>query len=93
MDIAELKDKLFEINQMGYVVRNRRVKGIVLPTDEFIVTTFQQHRFVHKETIVRNIPNKRMPKKNSPSNITGETSTTMNEEHIVVCQRKTHTCL
>ena len=74
-----------------YVVGNRRVKGIVLPTDEFIVTTFQQHGFAHKETIVRNIPNKRMPKKNSPSNIAGETSTTMHEEYIVVCQRKTHT--
>lgn len=70
-----------------YVVGNRRVKGIVLPTDEFIVSTFQQHGFAHKETIVRNIPNKRMPKKNSPSNIAGETSTTMHEEHIVVCQR------
>ena len=28
-----------------------------------------------------------MPKKNSSSNIAGETSTTMHEEHIVVCQR------
>ena len=74
-----------------YVVGNRRVKEVILPTDEFIVTTFQQHGFAHKETIVRNIPNKRMPKKNSPSNVAGETSTTMHEEHIVVCQRKTHT--
>ena len=69
-----------------YVVGNRRVKGVVLPTDEFVVETFRQHGFVHKTTIVRNIPNKRMPKKNSPSNIAGETSTTMHEENIVVCQ-------
>ena len=71
-----------------YVVGNRRVKDVMLPTDEFVVDAFRQHGFVHKATIVRNIPNKRMPKKNSPSNIAGETSTTMHEENIVVCQRK-----
>ena len=75
-----------------YVVGNRRVKGVVLPTDEFVVDVFRQHGFVHKTTIVRNIPNKRMPKKNSPSNIAGKTSTTMHEENIVVCQRTRHIC-
>ena len=73
-----------------YVVGNRRVKGVVLPTDAFVVEAFRQHGFVHKATIVRNIPNKRMPKKNSPSNIVGETATTMHEENIVVCQRTRH---
>ena len=73
-----------------YVVGNRRVKGVLLPTDEFVVDAFSQHGFTHKATIVRNIPNKRMPKKNSPSNIAGETATTMHEENIVVCQRATH---
>ena len=75
-----------------YVVGNRRVKEVTLPTDEFIVSAVRQHGFMHKTTIVRNIPNKRMPKKNSPTNIAGETSTTMHEENIVVCQRTTHTC-
>ena len=54
-----------------YVVGNRRVKGVVLPTDEFVVDAFRQHRFEHKKMIVRNIPNKRMPRQNSPSNIAG----------------------
>lgn len=76
-----------------YVVGNRRVKGVMLSTDAFIVSAFRQHGFIHKATIVRNIPNKRMPKKNSPSNVAGETSTTMHEENIVICQRTTHTCL
>ena len=75
-----------------YVVGNRRVKEVMLPTDEFVVDAFRQHGFTHKTTIVRNIPNKRMPKKNSPSNIAGETPTTMHEENIVICQRTTHTC-
>ena len=74
-----------------YVVGNRQVKKVMLPTDEFVVDAFRQYGFAHKETIVRNIPNKRMPKKNSPSNIAGETSTTMHEEYIVVCQRTTRT--
>ncbi len=74
-----------------YVVGNRRVKEVILPTDEFIVDVFRQHGFTHKATIVRNIPNKRMPKKNSPSNVAGETSTTMHEENIVICQRTTYT--
>ncbi|MCE2416099.1 DNA methyltransferase [Candidatus Poribacteria bacterium] len=72
-----------------YVVGNRRVKGVMLPTDAFIVSAFRQHGFIHKETIVRNIPNKRMPKKNSPTNVAGKTSTTMHEENIVICQRTT----
>ncbi|MDE0423996.1 MAG: DNA methyltransferase [Candidatus Poribacteria bacterium] len=76
-----------------YVVGNRQVKNVMLPTDEFVVDAFRRYGFVHKATIVRNIPNKRMPKKNSPSNIAGKTSTTMHEENIVVCQRTTRTCL
>lgn len=75
-----------------YVVGNRRVKDVKLPTDEFIVSTFAKHGFSHKETIVRNIPNKRMPRKNSPSNISGQTAKTMHEEYIVICQRTDQTC-
>lgn len=70
-----------------YVVGNRRVKGVTLPTDEFVAFAFGEFGFTHKETIVRNIPNKRMPLSNSPSNVAGKTDTTMREECIVVCQR------
>lgn len=70
-----------------YVVGNRRVKGITLPTDEFVEFAFRQFGFSHKETIVRNIPNKRMPSVNSPSNVAGRTDTTMREENIVICNR------
>ena len=70
-----------------YVVGNRRVKGVTLPTDEFVEFAFGSFGFNHKETIVRNIPNKRMPLSNSPSNVAGKIETTMREECIVVCQR------
>ena len=70
-----------------YVVGNRKVKGITLPTDEFVEFAFREFGFSHKETIIRNIPNKRMPSLNSPSNVVGKTDVTMREESIVVCRR------
>jgi DNA modification methylase len=70
-----------------YVVGNRRVKGEVLPTDEITKDFFEKQGFKHIETIIRNIPNKRMPSKNSPSNIAGITDSTMNNEYIVVLQK------
>lgn len=70
-----------------YVVGNRTVKGVTLATDEFVANAFQKHGFRHLETIVRNIPNKRMPSRNSPSNVPGKTAATMREECVVVCQK------
>jgi len=70
-----------------YVVGNRTVKGVNIPTDEITAQLFEENNFTHIETIVRNIPNKRMPSKNSPSNVVGETASTMKNEYIVVCQK------
>ncbi len=70
-----------------YVVGNRKVKGITLPTDEITKFLFENQGFEHIETIIRNIPNKRMPSKNSPTNITGKIDTTMNNEYIVVMRK------
>ncbi len=70
-----------------YVVGNRRVKDITLPTDAITKSLFEKHGFQHKNTFIRNIPNKRMPSKNSPTNIVGKKSTTMNNEYIVIMQK------
>lgn len=70
-----------------YVVGNRSVKGVILPTDAFVISEFTRYGFSYQQTIVRNIPNKRMPHKNSPTNVAGKTAATMHEENIVVCQR------
>lgn len=48
-----------------YVVGNRTVKGVNIPTDEITAELFKENNFEHLETIIRNIPNKRMPSKNS----------------------------
>lgn len=71
-----------------FVVGNRTVKGIKIPTDEIIVELFKaQNKYEHVQTIIRNIPNKRMPSKNSPTNVVGKLESTMNEEYIVVMQK------
>lgn len=71
-----------------YVVGNRKVKGVVLPTDLAVQSFFERNNFKYLKTFHRTIPNKRMPLRNSPSNISGETQNTMNREYIVVMQKK-----
>lgn len=73
---------------VAYVVGNRRVSDIELPTDEFTKFAFEQNGFKHIETIVRNIPNKRQPKKTSPTNKTGKTVSTMIHEYIVIMKKE-----
>ena len=70
-----------------YVVGNRSVKGVTLPTDEITKLFFEENAFKHINTFIRNIPNKRMPKKNSPTNEVGKTESTINNEYIVVMKK------
>lgn len=73
-----------------YVVGNRRVKGVQLPTDQFIAEQFCANGFGHLFTYERQISNKVMPAKNSPTNQTGVKMGTMTQEFIVVCEKKSH---
>jgi len=70
-----------------FVIANRKVKGVKLPTDKIIVEMLPEFELI--TALPRQIPNKRMPLRNSPSNIPGETDTTMLEEHIVILRKKT----
>ena len=54
--------------RIAYVVGNRTVKGVQIPLDYITVELFEKNGFDHITTIVREIPNKRMPKANSPTN-------------------------
>jgi hypothetical protein len=67
-----------------FVIANRKVKGVVLPNDELIVDMMVPLGFSHIGTLHREIPNKRMPIRNSPSNIPGDTDVTMLKEQIVL---------
>ena len=71
-----------------YVVGNRTVKTVQIPLDYFTVETFERFGFKHIDTIVREIPNKRMPLKNSPTNERGKTVSTINNEYIVILQKE-----
>ena len=70
-----------------YVVGNRRVKGVEIELDQFTAEVFSKNDCTHIETIIRQIPSKRMPSKNSPTNKAGQTVTTMNNEYIVIMEK------
>jgi DNA modification methylase len=70
--------------RLCYVVGNRTVKGIQIPLDYFTAEMFEKNGFQHKITIVRSIPNKRMPAKTSPTNEPGKKVDTMSNEYIVI---------
>lgn len=70
-----------------YVVGNRNVKGVQIPLDYFTAEMFEKMGFEHKITIVREIPNKRMPLKTSPTNKRGLKVSTMNNEYIVIMKK------
>lgn len=70
-----------------YVVGNRTVKGVQIPLDYFTAEMFQKCGFRHEITLVREIPNKRMPSKTSPSNEKGKKVSTMVNEYIVIMRK------
>ncbi|MBU1037239.1 transcriptional repressor LexA [Patescibacteria group bacterium] len=76
------KNKYFSL-----VIGNRLVKQVRIPTDFIIAELGEEIGFVCEDIIVRNIPGKRMPKKNSPTNISGELEETMNKESIVILKK------
>ncbi|MBE8159108.1 MAG: DNA methyltransferase, partial [Betaproteobacteria bacterium] len=70
-----------------YVVGNRKSKGVVLPTDEATKAYFAENGFKTVAVFARNIPNKRMPSKNSPTNIAGASDSTMQHEYIIIAKK------
>ncbi len=88
---TSIKSLINAINVNGkvfFIVGNRRVKNIELPTDKFIAEQFIKNGFLHITTIKRKISNKVMPVRNSPTNKTGILSNTINYEYIIVCEKK-----
>jgi 16S rRNA G966 N2-methylase RsmD len=71
-----------------YVVGNRTVKNVKLPTDQFIAEKFEENGFKHLVTYERALSSKSMPSRNSPTNKKEKKSNTMLSEYIVVCEKK-----
>lgn len=86
--IENISKKIKKGGRVCYVVGNRTVKGIQIPLDYFTIETFERNGFFHIDTFVRNIPNKRMPNKTSPSNIKGANVSTMVNEFIIIMEKK-----
>ncbi|OGY76040.1 MAG: hypothetical protein A2295_00490 [Candidatus Jacksonbacteria bacterium RIFOXYB2_FULL_44_15] len=69
------------------VVGNRLVKQVRIPTDFIIAELGEKIGFTCEDIFVRNIPGKRMPIKNSPTNIVGALEETMNKESVVILRK------
>jgi DNA modification methylase len=69
------------------VIGNRRVTGIQLPTDIVICELGQSFSLHPQQIVIRNIPSKTMPLRNSPSNIRGAVEDTMRKEYIVILKK------
>jgi len=92
IDFDKCIQELHRVTKKGaflcFVVGNRTVKGVQIPTDDIIVELFQKrNHYKHHNTFIRNIPHKRMPKLNSPTNISGNHAVTMNEEWIIILEK------
>ena len=91
-DFDKCVQELHRVTKQGaylcFVVGNRTVKGVKIPTDVIITELFQaKNHYEHINTFIRNIPHKRMPRINSPTNIKGNHAVTMNEEFIVILKK------
>lgn len=86
--ICNVASTIRQGGRVCYVVGNRRVKGTQINLDYFTAEMFEKFGFKHDITIVRAIPNKRMPSKNSPTNKVGEKVSTMTNEYIVILTKQ-----
>lgn len=80
--------KILRLNKhFCVVIGNRMVKQVRIPTDFIIAELCENIGFTCEDIIVRNIPSKRMPSKNSPTNKTGALEETMIKESIVLLRK------
>ncbi|MCM1135712.1 MAG: hypothetical protein NC400_09070 [Clostridium sp.] len=88
---ASIKSIAAKTKPGGYqfwVIGNRTVKNELLQTDIIITELASQYGLVPIYIVDRNIPNKVMPSRNSPTNESGKTNATMTMEHIVILRKK-----
>lgn len=85
--IEDVSKSVKQGGKIIYVVGNRLVKDVLLPTDQFIAEKFEARGFRHLLTYERLLANKAMPALNSPSNQSGVKRSTMTKEYIIVCEK------
>ncbi|GHT70398.1 DNA modification methylase [Endomicrobiia bacterium] len=88
ISIINVANSVRKGGKVMYIVGNRTVKNIKLPTDQFVAERFEAYVFKHIVTYERVLSNKVMPSKNSPTNKAGKAVNTMLYELIVVCEKR-----
>ncbi len=78
---------LNETATVCFIVGDRQVSGVQIPMDLVVADFFQFLGLSLKKILIREISNKRMPSVNSPTNVTGITSSTMKNEYIVILEK------
>ncbi|KOY76036.1 Modification methylase MvaI [Apilactobacillus kunkeei] len=90
-DLYETLKEISRVMKPGsyqfWVTANRTVKGFQLGTDEIITELYSSLGIKKIAEFDRNIPNKRLPSKNSPTNKKGKLTSTMNKENIVMYKK------
>jgi len=87
LSIKQIVKTLNENAYVCFVVGNRTVKGVQIDMDYITAEFFESFGLAFENIFVREISNKRMPSKNSPTNKAGKTSTTMLNEYIVIMRK------
>ena len=82
--VGNVVRNLNEKGRVCFVVGNRTVKGFQIPMDQITASFLESMGLYFEGIFVRDILNKVMPSKNSPSNKVGAKSRTMANEYIVV---------
>lgn len=85
--IVNISKTISAKGHMIFVVGNRKMAGVQIPTDEIITEIAEILGFKHVETRYRRILNKTMPLLNSPTNEEGKKDNTMLYEYIVILKR------
>lgn len=78
------KNLVPEKSHCCFVVANRTVRRVVIPTDIITIELGSRYGFKVEKTIQRSIPNKSMPSKNAPENITKRIGETMTRESVII---------
>lgn len=89
VDSNECLKEMYKVLKKGksyccFVLGNRTVKRVKIPTDKILVELGKEIGFTHIKTLHRRIPTKRIPWENAPENITGAKGKTMSEENIII---------
>jgi predicted RNA methylase len=87
LSISEVAQNIKKGGKIIYLVGNRTVKEIQLPTDQFIAEKFDKYGFKHLVTYERALSSKVMPSKNSPTNKKGAKVNTMLFEYIIISEK------